>query len=117
MDILNRGSFVRNSHRFEIVENLPLQSQEPASREIVIETNLGEAAAQALAAKWDADSGRVTQAYEIAVEGVIDLNDFRGHPPLFHVSLPNFDIPDVVFRVVEARVSRMTGRTTLVVRG
>lgn len=117
MEILNRGSFVRNPFRYEIKEDLPLQSLEPSSREIVVETNLGESAAQALATKILADAGRVTQGFEIGVEGVIDLNDFAGHPPLFTVSLPGFDIPDRVFRVIEARVTRLAGRTTLLVRG
>lgn len=88
MEILNRGSFVRNSYRYEIKEDLPLQSLEPSAREIIVETNLGEAAAQALAAKILADAGRTTQGFEITIEGVIDLNDFAGHPPLFTVSLP-----------------------------
>jgi len=117
MDILNRGTFVRNAYRYEILENLALQGQEPSSRELLIETNLGEAAAQALALAWQTDSGRVTQAFEISIEGVIDLDDFAGSPPLFRLSLPGYDVPDRVFKVVEAKVKRLTGRTTLVVRG
>ncbi|MEW6628354.1 MAG: hypothetical protein AB1431_16335 [Pseudomonadota bacterium] len=117
MEILNRGSFVRNEYRYEIRENLPLQSLEPSAREIVIETSMGEAAATALATKILADAGRVTQGFEIAIQGVIDLDDFAGHPPLFRVALPGYDVADRVFRVIEARVTRLAGRTTLVVRG
>ncbi|QHD67402.1 hypothetical protein GS397_10295 [Sphingobium yanoikuyae] len=117
MEITNRGSFVRNEYRYEIREDLPLQGLEPSAREIIVETNLGEAAAQALATKILADAGRVTQGFEIGIEGVIDLNDFAGHPPLFRVALPGYDVADRVFRVIEARVTRLAGRTTLVVRG
>ena len=117
MEITNRGSFVRNEFRYEIKEDLPLQGLEPSSREIVIETSMGEAAAQELATKILADAGRTTQGFEVAIEGVIDLNDFGGHPPLFRVSLPGYDVADRVFRVIEARVTRLAGRTTLVVRG
>lgn len=113
-----RVAFVSNPYRYAIAEDSNVITSEPGAREIIVDTNLGEAAAAAVAAEYLAALKGAPLAFEVTVSAIIDLDDYRGCPPLFRVSAPGYTIgQDRVFRVIGSSCNYLTGRTTLRVRG
>jgi hypothetical protein len=113
-----RATFVSNEFRYAIVEDLAVLDDEPSAREIIIDTNLSEEAATTVARQYLASLKGVPLAFEVVVEDIIDLDDFRGCPPIFRLSAVGYEIDELrVFRVIGTTCNYLTGRSTLRVRG
>lgn len=118
MPVENRATFVSNAYRYAIREDLAVFSDEPSARELIIDTNLEEGAATVVAQQYLSELKTIGLAFDAEIDGVIDLNDFRLCPPLFRVSAPRYEIDELrIFRVTAVTVNRLTGRTTVRIRG
>ncbi|MFZ4165315.1 hypothetical protein [Brevundimonas sp. NPDC058933] len=113
----NRATFVQQEYRFEKAENLNIKATYQSSRELVLMTNLAKSAAAALASKLFAENNTPADAYNIEVEGVYAVSDFKSAPLRFTIDMPMYATSGRTFKVTSIEADPFYNRTTLELRG
>lgn len=113
----NRSTFVQRPYRYETAEDLAIKATYPTARELVFDTNLGSAAASALATAIFDESSDPASAFKIEVEGIYHLEDIAGGPLAFVLSLPMYETDGRTYKVTKFDTDYLRNRTLLEVRG
>lgn len=113
----NRSTFVQQEYRYEIAQNLSIKAVYPSARELVHNTNLSDVDSSNLAANLFNENNKVTQAYDVEVEGIYDLDDFEGGPLRWVLNFPQFATDGRAFKTAAIRLDPIRNRTILTVRG
>ncbi|WP_242152589.1 hypothetical protein [Sphingomonas sp. BAUL-RG-20F-R05-02] len=112
----NRAAFVTNEYRYVTPTSPTVKSRNPAAREVKVDTNLDQAAATALAAKYLAENIQ-PRVLEIVLQGIINLDAFIGGPPSYIPNFPKLATDGRTMKVIGATVDYGAGKTTVRVRG
>ncbi|MEG8031897.1 hypothetical protein QP179_10040 [Sphingomonas aurantiaca] len=113
----NRATFVRKAYREYEAKDLTVRTTYPAARSLTLTTNLNAADAQALADKMLADAKKPMLAFEVTIEGTMELDRLVGQNPTAIATLPRLETSGRNMRIVSVRTDYETNTTTLTVRG
>jgi hypothetical protein len=112
----NRAAFVKNEYRMKAATDETVKTRFSKARNVVINTQLGEAGALALAQKTLAANER-PRTLEVPIEGILMPSDFVGSVPRYIPDFKKWATDGQVMRVVSATVDFETMITTARIRG
>ena len=113
----DRAAFVSQQYRYTTVTDNGIRASNTGAQEVVIETQLSEAAASALAYVIFDNTSTLAQVYQIEIEEVLNFDDFANGVPHFRVNSGLYGTDDRIFKVISAEIDHMAGVTTVTVRG
>lgn len=116
----NRGSFVKQEYRYELVDAPEVLQKQPNARTIKLETNLDSTAAKALAVELLSEHKHVAQAYRVTVAGVEVASDDKwiDSPPTFSCLFSDWPISQAdVLRTVTTTTNYNEFITTVTAKG
>lgn len=112
----NRAAFVKEEFRYITQLDATVSARNNAARVVEVETNLDEAGATALAAKYMAENIQ-PRVFEVPLQGVIHIDAFVGGPPRYIPNFPRLNTDGRTMKVIGASVDYGAGRTIVRVRG
>lgn len=112
----NRAAFVQQEYRYTPKDDPLVLARNPAARTVEVSTNLDEATANALAAKYLAENAS-PRVFEIVIQGVTFLDSFVGTVPSFTLNAPKYQTDSRVLKVVGFTTDFEANTTTLQVLG
>ena len=115
----NRALLVSKEYRYTIREDANIRARFPSASEIIIDTNLDEAAANTFAdALFAAASSTKLTAFTFEIAQLLYPEDFTVSPPRFTLSFPRFPVSaGTTYTVTSANPNYATGKTVVTVRG
>ncbi|MGK2911224.1 MAG: hypothetical protein ACSLE1_15695 [Sphingobium sp.] len=111
-----RAAFVLNEWRYQIAEDTSVKTKFPNAREVVLETQLAQAAATTLAAAYLAETDSLAMVYEVDIEDVIHLEDLS-NLARYYCTFPGHVDDGRIYRLISAEVDYLANRSKLRVRG
>ena len=112
----NRAAFVKQEYRYAVQSDATVLARNSAARVVEVDTNMDEAAATALAAKYLAENIK-PRVFEVTLQGIIHLDAFVGGPPRYIPNFPRLATDGRVMKVIGASVDYDVGKTTVRIRG
>lgn len=112
----SRAAFVKQEYRYATRSDTSVKSRNDAARDVTVDTNLDETAANALASKYLAENSK-PRVFEVRLQGVIPLEAFVGGPPRYIPSFPRLATDGRAMKVISASIDYDAGITVVKVRG
>ena len=112
-----RAAFASQEFRFETAEDLSVKANYPNAVELVIDTQLAAASAATLASTMLAATKTHALAFEVEIDGVLNLNDFDTTVNHYTVSFPQYATDGRTFKLVNAEMDWAANKTILRIRG
>jgi hypothetical protein len=112
-----RAAFVTNEYRYVIQTSPAVKARNAVgARPVSVDTNLDQATATALAAKYMAENIQ-PRVFEVTLSGVINLDAFIGGPPRYIPNFPKLATDGRIMKVMGATVDYGAGTTVVRLRG
>lgn len=108
---------MRKAYREFEAKDLSVLTTYPSARSLTLSTNLNAADSLALANKMLADAKVPMLAFEVTIEGTMELDRFIGQNPTAIAVLPRLATSGRNMRIVSVRTDYDANTTTLTVRG
>lgn len=112
----SRALFVSKDYRYAVINDADVLGNFPNARAVVLETNLDESDAAALAAQIKAQNEQLPMAFQIEIDGALDIEAFDGGLPHYTLEFQQYETDSRLFKLVACEIDYMTDTTMLTVR-
>lgn len=102
---------------YETVQDFDVRAAHPQAREIMLNTQLDEAAAATLAQNIFDETSSMARVFEVVIQGAVPVEAFDLSPPTYTLDAATFATDGRTLKVIDAEIDYRADTTTLTVRG